>query len=652
MYLPQWFPSCKRPVTEGFKCRHVIVNVDQYSSLTHTTALFIYRGLVRTAHKKSLLPEEREKYEGNKHFKNVFSFTRFTPPWFPHTMDCKVGGQSLLPAPLKFDDFCIPQMRDFRARQDIVRVKLQGVIACFYNNEPKFSAATIDFLIDVCNGNIPGTVPSARGDTHSDPVAQQSAPTLQQSTRQDRLITGIPASTLTDLPQRDLSVGSPPHTALPSSSGNDVPPLPTSLPPALTPTPSQRKEQAQARIPEQSPPGEHSAAPYNASADTQSKSARHTSTAHVSALRESGGKELSTTPQRNVTPDPPLSPHSKEMQAFSERAKVRSLKLKRAQAAGHDAITANADSTEESDSDFDSSEFVPLSEHSKHKLNDRRRKGNQRKSSSKSIGNLSSPQKGASKKATSSNRFKKTLKVSKKQKLTLEHTDQHENDDDNEDCIFVRQSANRVNRFRTRHSQKSKTLKQAAEKQSSMASIDNTDSTPVPLSDSIPPPTHMTTTAHDTPEQFRPPLPVIRNDKFLTDVFGQYFSKHKRHTPSSFHQRVEEISLPSSTPPPSTQPTTDTAVLMQHSAPSSTAPVAEILSSNLPSTSTRLDQHSIQTDHGQRTTYITTTLQPKLDNLDIDYLIQPVSTEHNDDNRTAGIQRGYNNDISGATQTN
>lgn len=155
MQLPPWFPAAKMPESEQFNSSTITVDIDRFQHLTYDQAVFVYRGFIRTAHKNSLLEKHKNIYEGNRHYKTVFSFTPFTPPWYVRNIDCRVSGTSVFVPPLQFDEPCIPRKRQFRSRSSPIVVKLQGLIAAFYQKEREFSVATIDYLVSKCTAQPP-----------------------------------------------------------------------------------------------------------------------------------------------------------------------------------------------------------------------------------------------------------------------------------------------------------------------------------------------------------------------------------------------------------------------------------------------------------------------------------------------------------------
>lgn len=118
MTLPDWFPTPKQILTPAFTDNVVTIDIDRFQHITLKHTWFVYRTLLRTAHKKSLLPSQREKYEGNKHFKRCFSFIPFGPPWFRAQFNCRIDGKSIRDEHLRFDSTIksatIPQIRDIR----------------------------------------------------------------------------------------------------------------------------------------------------------------------------------------------------------------------------------------------------------------------------------------------------------------------------------------------------------------------------------------------------------------------------------------------------------------------------------------------------------------------------------------------------------
>lgn len=62
--LPDWFPSSTRGVFSAFTDRTLTVDVDRLNFLSLKYAFFVYRGLLRSGHKKSILPPEKVKYDG------------------------------------------------------------------------------------------------------------------------------------------------------------------------------------------------------------------------------------------------------------------------------------------------------------------------------------------------------------------------------------------------------------------------------------------------------------------------------------------------------------------------------------------------------------------------------------------------------------
>lgn len=115
--------------------------------LTYDQCCFVYCGLIRTGHKKSL---KVSILRSNPSFNTVFSFKPFTTPCFVASMVFLVKKISFFSPALKFDDPAIPQKKQFRSCSYTAVGKLQGVIAAFYTKEPHFAAATIDYPMDKC----------------------------------------------------------------------------------------------------------------------------------------------------------------------------------------------------------------------------------------------------------------------------------------------------------------------------------------------------------------------------------------------------------------------------------------------------------------------------------------------------------------------
>lgn len=522
MDLPDWFPSPKLNVTEEFKGKHLVVNVDSYTSLSYKDALFVYRAFIRTAHKKSLLPQQRSKYEGNKYFKSVFSFIPFTPPWFPHTLDCMVEGKSLFSTPLKFDEHCIPQMRCIRGNRSMVRAKLQGVIACFYNHEPAFAAETIDFLIDVCKIKTPAAGPATLPTTPTQRIrsrATQLATDIDNSARQSSAAprTGNqscsrPIASNTSTVGHSTNTEKLRNVSQRNIDGSPSPPYSNNPPPASQhPLPPDIDDQT--------------THPITASAQQNSPP--------PTSRRTSVQRPAATDPAL----DPPLSPHSEAMKAFGDRARRRTVKRKRAEAERLDGITANADSSESSSEDSDdSSDFIPPS---------------QRTNSQAQRGKHNIPRQSKSKKVTPTRQSKprrnNNNNANKKRKTAPSSTEpEHASPpvpEDNE-VVYMGQVSKTINRFRTRHSQKSK-------------------SNPPPASSNSLP----SSTVPDRPQKAQdiptPPVPVFHFDPVLSHIFSDTFRQVPRPRPphhstsDPVHRadnRKDDISLPSSSSPAQTQP--------------------------------------------------------------------------------------------------
>lgn len=147
MQLPTWFPLEKEKVSSSFQHNTATVDIDLFHQLSYKDASLVYRALLRSAHNKSLLPTERVKYHGNKHFKSVFIFVPFTPPWFVRKLVCKVLGSPLSAVPVIFDEHVIPQMRPIKENISKVLPKLHGILSLFYTKEPAFTAASLDYIL-------------------------------------------------------------------------------------------------------------------------------------------------------------------------------------------------------------------------------------------------------------------------------------------------------------------------------------------------------------------------------------------------------------------------------------------------------------------------------------------------------------------------
>lgn len=136
MVLLFWFPSPHKQVSEQFTSGVLTVEIDRYKDLTHEYASFLYRALIRSAHKQSLLLRQKGAYSNDPNFKSVFSFTPFTPPWFVRQIYCRFSNKSVYKEQIQFEEYCIPRMKTVRSRAKHVLTQLQGIIAAFASKEP------------------------------------------------------------------------------------------------------------------------------------------------------------------------------------------------------------------------------------------------------------------------------------------------------------------------------------------------------------------------------------------------------------------------------------------------------------------------------------------------------------------------------------
>lgn len=328
MTLPQWFPAPPAEVSPHCTNGILTVPIDKYTALSHDQSFFVYRTILRVGHKKSLLETERPKYEKSPHFKHVFNFKTFNPPWFVASLLCTVKGRPLFSKPLRFEHPSIPQLRQLRSRTSrVVLAKLHGLISSFKCKEPAFAAATIEYLIQKSrcipsNLSIPST-PSPTTNLHS-PTAVRGHSSDQPSPSSAAAFTSTQTARI--------------HPSQPSTSRRRPPP-------SSTGGPSPGRIQP-VHVPQ------------------QDENAGHDQPVTQPVVDTHAGHEQPVSRPRTL--DPPLptsdpdSPLNNMMAAFRARYKRRSAKRKRNAAAGLSAIDASEDSSDQdSSSDSESSEFVP-----------------------------------------------------------------------------------------------------------------------------------------------------------------------------------------------------------------------------------------------------------------------------------------------------
>lgn len=165
MVLPSWFPSPPQEYSNSFKSKCMTADIDDFYHLDYDQSVFVYRGLIRTAHRRSLTDDRREIHRSSPYFRTSFSFIPFTPPWFCGRIMCRYKSKPVLQTELVMDDACIPRMKHFRTKTELVVRKLQGCIAAFYNKEPAFSRDVVDYLLEKCSAqpstNVPSTIHAA-----------------------------------------------------------------------------------------------------------------------------------------------------------------------------------------------------------------------------------------------------------------------------------------------------------------------------------------------------------------------------------------------------------------------------------------------------------------------------------------------------------
>lgn len=271
------------------------MDIDRYINLTYKLAIFVYT-LFRTAHRKSLIDTEKHKYKNNHHFIHHFNFTCFTPPWFTLAkLICRLNGSPILKKPLRFEEACIPQIRELRsATSQPTLAKIQGLIASFYREELEFYSSTIDFLMHMC------TKPS--------PSPLLPSPSLSYNNRMAPNVLRYLVHSLT------IHSAAASHTHLP--------------------TPYNTTEIV------------HSTTGLSTrSLPLQPEATEHGPTGHYSRLREQDSQL-----DANSSTSRPLRPVGEMMETFRQRAVKRKANHQRALCGGADTIAAHADSSE-SDSD-------------------------------------------------------------------------------------------------------------------------------------------------------------------------------------------------------------------------------------------------------------------------------------------------------------
>lgn len=136
---------------DAFRNKCIAVDIDDFHHLNYDQSFFVYRGLIRTAHRRYLHEECHEKHKSNVYFRTSFSFKTFTPPWFPGKWVCRHKSKPLLHSPLVMEDTCLPRKAKLRRRGQHTVRKLKSVIAAFYKREASFGRDVIDYLMAHCS---------------------------------------------------------------------------------------------------------------------------------------------------------------------------------------------------------------------------------------------------------------------------------------------------------------------------------------------------------------------------------------------------------------------------------------------------------------------------------------------------------------------
>lgn len=131
MVFPPWFPAPKKQETHDFRQSILAVDIDAFQTLSYDNAVFVYRGFIRTAHRKALKQPFRDQYISNRHFTSNFSFPQFTPPWMAANIDCKVNNSSLFRPLLQLDFNCLPRKKAFQKQIQSYSCFASRLYRCF-----------------------------------------------------------------------------------------------------------------------------------------------------------------------------------------------------------------------------------------------------------------------------------------------------------------------------------------------------------------------------------------------------------------------------------------------------------------------------------------------------------------------------------------
>lgn len=170
MVFQSWFPSPTRPTSQAFSASVLHVDIDGFRHLSYDDAWTVYRKLLRTAQKKSLQDENKQRYPSNSNVRSQLSFDTLTPPWFCGKINCHVTNVSLFDPYLEFDVNSLLRKRNLRRKTPICIAKLHGLITSFYQKEPDFTTAVINHFMQKCSSPLP-TIPPVNANTVRIPPA-------------------------------------------------------------------------------------------------------------------------------------------------------------------------------------------------------------------------------------------------------------------------------------------------------------------------------------------------------------------------------------------------------------------------------------------------------------------------------------------------
>lgn len=118
----------------------ITTNIAPFQHLSLTKLKFIYSVLFRAAHDRYIKQKNSTNNTKHLHMSSSFSYSYFTPPWFPKTIQCSVTSEMI-----DFETAFLPDLQSLRKGSTS---NLALILAAFQEREPEFVSPALQFLLN------------------------------------------------------------------------------------------------------------------------------------------------------------------------------------------------------------------------------------------------------------------------------------------------------------------------------------------------------------------------------------------------------------------------------------------------------------------------------------------------------------------------